>query len=389
MSDHLDDGHQPAPVDDTPPPDDSGALAQRLAADEPPIDPVHDTRPKVAVVGPLSAAVPPPALTPPPGRPVPAQPPPGFTGPIARPPQPGKPPHPMDAPRRVGAPLLLAGAVFFGSLCICVLLVGLAGFAGYRDGLATNDARITQTLATGIAEQYATGVADLSAGYVELAVARFEWIVETVQAPPEYALDSRTKLDVARTLSAFTATPTATLPPSPTPSLVPTETLPAPTAPESTATPEGPDPAALYDQAAAAMRVVRYEDAIEWLDALQALAPDYRMAEVQAMLLEALVEQGKIYLRGTNADGADQLMRGVWLIKRADEIGEVEPPSWLFEAEFAERYINARNYVNGGFYTAALPVLEQLCEWNCAWSYRGVSVEALLAETRSQTGDGS
>jgi hypothetical protein len=66
---------------------------------------------------------------------------------------------------------LLLAVVMLGTVCLCLALVSLASFAGYRDGLATNDVRITQTLATGIAEQYATGVADLEQGYAELAAA--------------------------------------------------------------------------------------------------------------------------------------------------------------------------------------------------------------------------
>lgn len=279
--------------------------------------------------------------------------------------------------RAPGRPLLLL-VVMAGTLCLCLMLVGFAGFAGYRDGLATNDARITQTLATGIAQQYATGVADLQQGYAELAAARFAWIVETIQAPPQYALDSRVQLNLARTIAAYTPTPSPTLTFTPSPSPTPAPTIPpSPTVEPSTTLDPMRDPAYLYDQAATAMRVAHYEDAIEWLDALIALAPDHRTAEVQAMLLEALTTQGRIYLVGENADGEDMLARGVMLIYRAHDLGPVEP-DWLYgQAIFVESYINARNYVNGGNYAAALPILNDLCQQNCDWSYHGVSVRDL------------
>lgn len=279
---------------------------------------------------------------------------------------------------------LLMVVVMAGTVCLCMAMIGLASFAGYRDGLATNDARVTQTLATGIAEQYATGSANLQAGYAELAAARFGWIVETIQAPTQYALDSPVQLAVARTIAAYTDTPMPTMTPTASPS--PTATLtpePSPTSPVTATTDPLQDPAYFYEQAATAMRVSRYEEAIEWLDALIALNPTFQPADPNAesvndMLLRALTQQGRIYLLGANEDGQDRLSRGVYLIYRADEIGTVEPDWLLGQAIFVERYINARNYVNGGNYAGALPVLEGLCAENCDWSYGGVSVRDLL-----------
>lgn len=294
------------------------------------------------------------------------------------------PDHPDDvfAPSRGRVLLLLT--VMVGTVCLCVTMIGLAGFAGYRDGLATNDARVTQTLATGIAQQYATGAADLQAGYAELAAARFEWIVETIQAPTQYALDSPIQLAVARTIAAYTDTPMPTLTPTTAPqptataSPTPTATVPA------TATLDPlQDPAYYYNQALTAINIVRYEEAIEWLDALIALDPTYRRDEVDAMLLQALTQQGRLYLLGMNEDGEDKLARGVLLIYRADDIGRVEPEWLLGQAIFVERFVNARNYVAGGNYAAALPVLESLCAENCEWSYRGVSVSSLLERARA------
>ncbi len=281
---------------------------------------------------------------------------------------------PIPAP---SARLLIVGVVMASTLCLCLALVSMAGFAGYRDGLATNDARLTQTLATGIAQQYATGVSDLQAGYAELAEARFAWIVETLRAPTQYALDSPIQLAVARTVAAYTDTPI----PSATLTLTPTLT-PPPTQP-ATPTPNPlQDPAYFYNQAETALRLANYEDAIEWLDALTALDPAYRAEDVRALLIKALTQQGKIYLRGQNQDGEDKLARGVYLVYRASDLGEIED-TLLGEAIFVEKYVNARNYVNGGYYTAALPILEELCGINCEWSYHGVSVRNLLEKAQA------
>jgi len=301
-------------------------------------------------------------------------------------PRPPVPPRPAGTPARA----LLLVVVMAGMLCICVAIVGLAGVAGYRDGLATNEARATQTVATEIAQQYAAGVENMDQGLFELAIARFEWIVETVRPPARYLSDSPARLAAART--AIAVTPTATLTPTEaatatlTPAPPPTRTpVPSP-ATQATAAPDPADPAYLYDQAARAMRLSRYEEAIEWLRSLQALDPNHRPAETQGMLMEALTLQGRIYLRGANEDGEDQLARGILLIYEADDLGTVEPQSLLYEADVAERYLNARSYVNGGNYAQAIAILEQLCaeaETTCNWGYRGVSVRDLLERARA------
>ncbi|MBN1201019.1 MAG: hypothetical protein JXJ20_04105 [Anaerolineae bacterium] len=313
------------------PPD---ALVARLAAEEPPVHILDDTAEMVAAVS-----------------------------------------------RSAARPLLL-GVIMLGTLCICLMLVALAGFAGYRDGLATNDYRVTQTLATGIAEQYATGVADFQSGNFELAIARLEWIVKTIQPAPDYLRDSPALLAMASTMNAYTPTPTATG--TPTPTAIPEPTL----IPADVETPEptGADPAYLYEQAETAMRQSDYEAAIEWLESLRGLDTGYRAAEATAMYMEALTRLGRMYLRGQNTDGEDQLARGVLLIYRADEIGMVEPASLLYEADFAERYLNARNYISGGNYAAAVPVLDVLCNENCDWAYRGVSVRDLLEQAQAGGG---
>lgn len=290
--------------------------------------------------------------------------------------------HPVSRPP--GRPLLMA-TVMLGAVCMCLMMVSMAGFAGYRDGLATNDARMTQTLATGIALQYEIGVTDLQAGYAELAAERFAWIVEEIQAPTQYALDSPIQLAIARTIAAYTPTPypTPTVTTTPQPSVTAT-IMPEPALPATATLELLQDPEYYYNQALAAMRVARYEEAIQWWDALIALAPTYRRPEVQAGLLEALTKLGRMYLAGANPDGEDRLAQGVNLIRRASKLGTVEPEWLVGEANFAELFINARNYVNAGYYSAALPVLNELCNINCGWGYHGVTVQQLL--TRAQNG---
>ncbi len=297
-----------------------------------------------------------------------------------------RPPGPGGTPARA----LLTLMVMALTLCICVTAVGLASLAGYRDGLATNEAKSTQAVATDIAEQYAAAVEDMDAGLFELAITRFEWIVETVRPPARYLGDSAARLSIARTAAAVTPTPSAapteaaTLTPTLTPE--PTRTpVPAP-ATEATPAPDMSDPEYLYEEAARASRLGRYEEAIEWLRSLQALDPNHRPQEAHTMLMEALTLQATIYLRGANEDGEDRLARGVLLVYEASDLGRVEPQGLLYEADVAERYLNARSYLNGGDYAQAIAILEQLCaeaDSTCNWGYRGTSVRDLLERARA------
>lgn len=277
-------------------------------------------------------------------------------------------------------PRLLLAVVMLGMICLCATLVGMAGFAGYRDGLATNDVKLTQTMATEIGAQYQAGMDDIEAGHYGLAMERLAWIIETVQPGPEYMRDSREQWARAATLNAITPAPLATATPAVTPTREP---LPLATE-ETAATTETPapanqqDPAYMYEQAEQAARGGDFETTIAWAESLRSVAPDYRPAEVTAMLMDALVKQGTIYLRGANADGEDKLLRGILLIYRADDLGPVG--SLMYEADFAERYLNARSYLDGGNTAAAAPILERLCVENCDWSYRGVSVRDLVEQ---------
>lgn len=367
--DQTPDAPEPVDAPNLPEPVDRGSEPEIV---EPPVV-LEDTQPQRPLVTPMFGPLPPPGEPP-------------FDD-DDTPPRPMRPPQePAGTPARS----LLTLLVMVMMLCICITSVGLAGFAGYRDGLATSAAKSTHAVATEIAVQYAAGVENMDAGLYELAIARFEWIVETVRPPARYLSDSVARLSIARTAAAVTPTPSAapTEASTPTPTITPEPTrtpVPAP-ATEATPAPDMSNPAYLYEEAARASRLGRYEEAIEWLRSLQALDSNHRPQETHAMLMEALTLQGRIYLRGANEDGEDQLARGVLLIYEASELGTVEPQSLLYEADVAERYLNARNYLNGGNYAQAAAILEQLCaeaESTCNWSYRGVSVRDLLERARA------
>lgn len=265
---------------------------------------------------------------------------------------------------------LLVLAVLGISICLCFVIVTLAGFAGIRDEMEAIGTSAVQVQQTDVADQYQRGVADLESGRYELAGDRFAYVLTEI---PDYE-DASALLQQVMDVLNYTPTP------SETPTSEPTETSTSapPTAATQLETPtrRGPSPEGLYSNAETAMFIGNYEEAISWLDALIQLDSAYRRTDVNTMLVEALTVQGRAYLRGMNQDGEDQLARGVQLIDRAAELGY--SGELIYEADFVRRYLSARSYVEGGALGPALDVLVRLCEENCDWAYRGVSVEDLL-----------
>ena len=271
--------------------------------------------------------------------------------------------------------LTMLGALVTAS-CLCISIIALFGAAGVRDELNAAGTGAASTQEADLATQFALGNEDLAAGRFEMAEIRFSYI-ET--AMPGYQ-NAGAQLTSIQEMMGHT----------PTPSAIPATETPLP---EATATPEegqssqteetpgalALDPAELYGRAETAMTQAEYEDAIDWFEALILVDPNYRRAEVRDQRLRAHTTQGLIYLRGQNEDGEDRLAQGVQLITRASEIGQVDQ-SLLYESDFVARYLAGRAYVEGGAFGQAIDVLTRLCEEDCDWDYRGLSVRDLLAQ---------
>lgn len=294
---------------------------------------------------------------------------------------PDAPPYPEQA--EIAEPKLACGSVvmllgvllFSGFLCLSILL--LAVVAGGRDELRAIQTQAAQTDVARVSTQYALGLRDLEGENYEMAAIRFNDVLNIM---PDYR-DAPERLAEAQSILAYTPTPQPTTPP---PTFTPDPQTDLAADPESSPTQasltgSGLSAEELYNLAQTAQLSSDFEAAIRWLEVLRLTDMTYRRAEVQEQLLNAHISLGRSYLRGTNADGSDQLARGVQLIYRANELGTV-PPDLQYEADFVARYISARSYVEGNLNQQAREVLTRLCEESCDWSYRGVSVRALLTQ---------
>ncbi len=91
-------------------------------------------------------------------------------------------------------------------------------------------------------------------------------------------------------------------------------------------------------EAQAATVVRDWERAIELLDILRGLDPNYRATEVQQMLHDALVSLSRQYL---TAPSDDRLAEGILLAERARTLGPIG--DLAYEAYVAGRYLDALN----------------------------------------------
>lgn len=109
---------------------------------------------------------------------------------------------------------LLVLAVLGISICLCFVIVTLAGFAGIRDEMEAIGTSAVQVQQTDVADQYQRGVADLESGRYELAGDRFAYVLTEI---PDYE-DASALLQQVMDVLNYTPTP------SETPTSEPTET---------------------------------------------------------------------------------------------------------------------------------------------------------------------
>lgn len=249
-------------------------------------------------------------------------------GPATRPGQPPLRPEtePTAPEGRGGSTLLLAVVAVIG-VCLSCSIIGLAGLAGYNDGVQALERYARSTRQADIATQYSLALTDVAAGNRELAAMRLQHVVLTLGAPGGSPAALLTQV------LAVTPTPTAS------PTLTPSPTL------ESTPTPS-PTPTggvqlsadALFAEAQAALTVRDYPTVINRLDILRGLDPQYRQAEVNTMLHQALTSLSRQYLTGPDTN---RLAEGILLAEQARAIAPIGDLG--YEAYVAGRYLDGLN----------------------------------------------
>ena len=230
------------------------------------------------------------------------------------------PPAPADAPDTPAAlsPLkrLFSSYAVLILIVICVVATALllAGFGGVIAGQNERGAQATQTTVAEMDLQYELGVADLEAGRYELAIPRFQWIIDRDPAFPGAAdrlAEAQQKLN-AGPAAGDAGTP---VPPS-----------------------EADTHEERFSEAKELYDAGQWAAAIDRLQMLQALAPGFRTAEVEDMLYESLKNLGLRYIRTD-----ERLEEGIVLL---DQANMIRPLDDISEGErlIAALYVSGKTY---------------------------------------------
>jgi len=268
-----------------------------------------------------------------------------FQPTLLPPPQPDVPPYDPEA--EPGGPgCVIWGVLGFVMVVLAGLVVVLAGFAGWSDGLRVAQARETQAQAAYVADQCERLAADLSAGSLGLAQRRFESLAESTPEPEcvaQYA-PTATALFMANQPTA-TPSPTMTTPAVATDVITATPEIqdePQVVEPSPTTT-GGFDLPALLQEARDLLTEGDRIEAIDLLEAIQAIDPTYEKADIDSLLFNALIREAEYHYRAQDGN----LAQAILLTERAAEYGDIG--NWAFERDVAQLYLSAQTYLNINF----------------------------------------
>jgi hypothetical protein len=241
-----------------------------------------------------------------------------------------------------GSPLLI-GAVGVMFLCLFVSIVGLAGLAGYRDGVEAMHQRAAVALQGTANAQATLAKDDCDKGNFDLCVERCRFVAT---AQPFYpgitACISRAEIMLSAT---------------PTPGVTPTSTPVPPTATATIASESGGiSKEELFARGQESMRLIDYENAIKWLEALRGYDSEYRRKEVEDMLVTAYQAIAQEY------EYQGRLSEMIITIKKALNIRSLDGTKWEFTINAAQLYLDAKGYLDAGDVGRASNVFARLMD---------------------------
>jgi tetratricopeptide (TPR) repeat protein len=225
------------------------------------------------------------------------------------------------------------------ALLLLIVLAG-AGYAGYQAGLMQRQVQFEATRTADLQHQYDLGVADLAAGRYEVAIARFEYIV---QLDPAYR-DASQQLAAARqALLAGRATATST------PTRAATRSTPGPSATPPLISGEADE---IWVQAQDAYAAGEWDTVITLLARLHAVDADYEAVRVDGMLYVALRNRGIARILG------DAMEAGMFDLDQAEAFGPLDTEALNYRA-WARLYLAAQSYW-GVDWGEAMRILQEL-----------------------------
>lgn len=282
----------------------------------------------------------------------------------------------------------LWGVVILFSSVIAIGIVAVAAYAGFEEGLTTARVTATAERASNIRQQCEILPTDIANGAVTLVQRRFDDLAQNGALPQcalNYAPDA-TRIFIESQASATpsstpTFTPTLTPTPLPLSTATPTLSIPATEAPTlQQPTDDGmtAQAATLFIEAQQQISTGELEEAIRTLEAMKAIAPNYRTAEVDQLLFNTLQTRAlQIY----RSPSSTNLAQAIALTNQAAEYGNVG--ELQFEATVARYYLDALGYIDIS-YPQAIRLLEQVVSFSSP-NYKNTGT--LLAEQYEGYGD--
>jgi tetratricopeptide (TPR) repeat protein len=244
-------------------------------------------------------------------------------------------PAPAQSRRRLGRPLALVGLLL---IIILLAAVGAAAVAGYQAGVTQ---RVSAQQATQSAElqlQYDRGVEDLAAGRYEVAIARFEYIV---QIDPHYRDASQKLAEARQGLQGGTPAPTA-------PAASPTPAASATAAPTPSTRAEE-----IFALAEQYFREGNWDGVIAQVALLHSVDPTFEAVRADGLLYVALRNRGVERIQR-----GDAMEAGIFDLDQAEAFGPLDTEA-LNQRAWARLYLAALSYW-GVNWQQAMRILQDL-----------------------------
>lgn len=242
--------------------------------------------------------------------------------------------------RPSGGPGCLIWAMLgLASLVFALVIVVMAGAAGWMAGLRVAQANGTATKSADIRVQLERIPTDVAEGNLFLLERRLGFLATLTPAVPQVP-----QLIETATALYLTSQPTATLPPTATPTPAPLEPTDEPIIlPTSAESASGYDLNALYEQARSASAVGQWTEAIRILDVILGIDSNYNPANVKGLMLDALRNQARQYYN------EGKLAEAILLTNRAEDFGLSAQDELRYERYVAGLYLDAIRTVGTDF----------------------------------------
>ncbi|MEZ4669451.1 MAG: hypothetical protein R3E39_16210 [Anaerolineae bacterium] len=238
--------------------------------------------------------------------------------------------NPYEQPPRARSGCLVYGLVGLMVIGFAGLIVALAAFAGWTTGQRVAQTNATATQNAVIADQLLRIPTDVSSNNQFLLSKRLEYLLTLT--PGVQGIDALVQTATAVYENGL---PSSTPLPTSTPLPLAATATPEPLIPAGSATPEL---SALFQQAQSAGAVADWDAAIDLLDAIMGLDPDFQTTAVRQAMLNALTKKALALYRSPDPSG---LAEANQLTDRARQFGDVSEVE--YESQIASLYLDAVN----------------------------------------------